>query len=49
MCNYKEAVNTVLAVLDKDFEFSPEDRAQALLLALQILGDEEMLEELKGN
>ena len=45
MCSHNEATNTILAVLEEDFQFSAKERGEALLLALQILGDEELLGE----
>ena len=49
MFNHKAAANTILAVLEEDFQFSAGERAEALLLALEILGDEELLEESEGT
>ncbi|MEH6577091.1 MAG: hypothetical protein V7731_08425 [Amphritea sp.] len=45
MCNHEKAANAVLSILEEDFQFSAKERGEALLLALQVLGDEELFEE----
>ncbi|MEH6577238.1 MAG: hypothetical protein V7731_09175 [Amphritea sp.] len=47
LCKFKEAASSVLTILEEDFQFSAEERGQALLLAIQILDDEELLGELE--
>lgn len=45
MCNHDKMANEMLLALEENFQFSEEEKVEALLLCLQIMEDEKLFDE----